>query len=167
MGKIKLTNYTHPVKSSPYAVHKMYQVGMNNKLKRFKSEKAALIYLVKANQFLNECLAEVNGYNADLYQIYRRIYLYIDGYMRIEKSMLQQMNNAHDMFHRCIHNTVGPNGNYFAFEFLRSLVNYHLEYADNLNYLTRELREDTSRTQVRIIEGRLKSLLERLNKYPD
>lgn len=166
MRKIHLTNYKRPIKTAVLAKQRLYSVYLNNKFFYFKSEKDAVKLLAETNKFLNDMFATLNRFNADLYFIYRQVYFYFDHATGIENTLLKKFAAADDNFKRLLRNTYGQDGNSFAFNFMASSINIHLDICKILDLFLIDIREDSQRINVKILAGNITRLQDLLKNYP-
>jgi hypothetical protein len=169
MKKITLTNIRPPSKNPILTIQRKYQVFLNtDKNYFFNSKKDAKCFLAETNRKLNQSLHRINKNFADTYRIYRHLWFYFfdrDKFVNREKqeqNIRIHFTSAEINLNRSIHNTIGPNGNSFAFSFLINASNELLsalkilsEIAEIRNELVLKYEIETIKIQIETIKFEL------------
>ena len=172
MKKISIPSIQYPSQKATRASQRLYRIYLGEgKLNTFRSNKEALAFLAETNRQLNSFMHQVNNHYADLFSMYRHCWFYfLDrakgvNRMQIENQIKISFEIVDSSLNRCIHNTRGPNGNAFAFNFLFAALDQLLNIAENLKQILLIRNELVNRYKIDIAIVQLKELHARVSNY--
>ena len=165
MKKIHLTNIRPPVKNPIRTNQRRYQVFLgNDKTYYFKSNREAKCFLADTNRKLNQCLHRINKNFADTYRIYRHLWFYFFDRNKFVNREKQEQNIRHLFLsaevnlNRSIHNTIGSNGNSFAFTFLHNASNDIIKALEILSEIAEQRNELVIKYEIETIKIQIETI---------
>lgn len=178
MKKIKLINYSIPSQSPQDRIatvkESMYCVWLGNGVKNYYSnERVALAFLAETNRFLNYKLHELNYQRIQISgEYYKNWFNFFDkrgksntDLKRLELKCRDSLSDIDKQFDKLIHNTSGPNGNWFAFTFFYNIISSMNEILALLKSLLNKRRLWVEIQRIEVIRQQLLRIKRTIEVY--